>query len=436
MNDMNSLRIEFEWQDPGGARGEELRATWASLSVFIENHPVTELLDTKTKSVRSSIFLPLFPLAEWIADNWWFLQAEAERPDNTKDIEFDRRHSFRWAREGFVLPSLRFVALGKSVAAQWQPLEIPDAGIRFLSSGNAVLDARVFTERLREFVNAVIARIEESGVTGTTLQEQWLAIENTDTQEREFCHASARLGVDPYAVQDQLEAKILDVAGTIRAELLDDFLSLANINNLTDQARELKSASEAISDDADSVDALTAIRHHAPQVAQGANPWEIGYLFATQLRRALNGGNWKSPSLVELAGYLNIDELDHCLLPKPSDCQFFDALTGTNQRNTPKFIIEKKRPDSRQFAFCRAMFEHLTLPQGRFAAVSRLRTERQQMNRAFAAEFLAPHSMLKRDLSAATVGEDEIEDLAAEYGVSPFVIHHQIENHRLARISI
>lgn len=41
MNDMNSLRIEFEWQDPGGARGEELRATWASLSIFIDNHPVT-----------------------------------------------------------------------------------------------------------------------------------------------------------------------------------------------------------------------------------------------------------------------------------------------------------------------------------------------------------------------------------------------------------
>lgn len=435
MNNMNSLRIEFEWQDPGGARGEELRATWASLSIFIDNHPVTELLDTKTKSVRSSIFLPLFPLAEWIADNWWFLQVEAERPDNTKDIEFDRRHCFRWAREGFVLPSLRFVAIGNNVDAQWQPLEIPDAGVRFLSSGNAVFDARVFTEHLREFVNAVVARLEESGVTGTTLQEQWHEIENTPTQEREFCHASARLGVDPYAVQDQLEKEILDVAGTIRAELLDDFLSLANINNLTDQARKLTSASRAISEDVERVDALTAVRRRAPQLAPGLTPWKTGYVFATQLRQAFSGGTWKSPSLEKLAGYLNIDQLDHCLLPKP-DCQFLDALTGTNRHNVPKFIIEKKHPDSKQFAFCRALFEHLTLPQERFAAVSRLRTERQQMNRAFAAEFLAPHSMLKKDVSSATVGEDEIEDLAVEYGVSPFVIHHQIENHGLARISI
>lgn len=57
------------------------------------------------------------------------------------------------------------------------------------------------------------------------------------------------------------------------------------------------------------------------------------------------------------------------------------------------------------------------------------------MNRAFAAEFLAPHAMLKGDLSAATVGEEEIDDLAADYGVSGFVIRHQIENHKLAQIS-
>lgn len=435
MDNANNLQIEFDWQDPGGAQCEELRATWASLSILIDNKPVTEVLDTKTKSVRNAIFLPLFPLAEWIADNWWFLQTEAEEAGNLKGIEFDRRHNCRWAREGFVLPSLRFVTLGNNVAAQWQTWEIPDAGIRFLSSGDAVISSRVFVENLREFVNAVVARLEESSVTGTTLHEQWFAIENADAEERSFCHASARLGVDPYAIEDQLEEEILDVAKTIRPELLDEFLSLANIDELTHQAFALKSASDAISTDADSVDALTAVRCKAPTLEQGANPWETGYRFASQLRQALNGGTWRSQSLEDLAGYLNIDHLDHCLLSTPSDCKFLDALTGTNQHSTPKVIIEKTRPDSRQFAFCRALFEHLTLPEGRFAAVSRLRTERQQMNRAFAAEFLAPHAMLKGDLSAATVGEEEIDDLAGEYGVSGFVIRHQIENHKLARIS-
>ena len=44
--------------------------------------------------------------------------------------------------------------------------------------------------------------------------------------------------------------------------------------------------------------------------------------------------------------------------------------------------------------------------------------------------------MLRSDLSGAMIGEDEIDDLAADYGVSAFVVRHQIENHRIARVSI
>jgi len=433
---MNSLRFVFEWQDPAGARGEELRATWASLSILIDDKPVTELQDRRTKSVRTSIFLPLFPLAEWLAENWWFLQSESERPGTAKSREFDRRHNLRWAREGFVLPSLRFVTLGEDVEVLWQPLDIPNAGIGFLASGHAVMSGAAMIEAMRDFVNAVVARLDDWGLSGTTLHEEWSAIQNADADEQDFCHAAARLGTDPYAVDSQLEAAILNVAGRIRTELLHDFLSLATVDELATQTSALATASESIASDADNIDALEGVRSQAPPCKTGANPWETGYHFAAELRAKLNGGDWKSRSLVDLAGHLSIDQLDHCLLPETGGCPFLDALTGSNQRDNPKFLIEKKRADSRQFAFCRAMFEHLTSPPGRFAAVSRLRTNRQQMNRAFAAEFLAPHEMLKCDLSGATIGEDEIDDLAVEYGVSAFVVRHQIENHGLARVSL
>ncbi|MBW3538822.1 MAG: hypothetical protein KY476_00990 [Planctomycetes bacterium] len=428
--------MEFAWQDPAGARGEELRATWASLSILVDGNSVTELQDRRTRSVRTEVFLPLFPLAEWIADNWWFLQAEAERPDIGSTKEFDRRHNLRWAREGFVLPSLRFVTLGETIEAAWQPLEIPGAAVRFLSSGRAMLSAREFIETLRGFVDAVVARLDESGVPATTLHEQWLEIQNTDAEEREFCRAAARLGADPYALDTHLETTILQVARTIRTELLDDFLSLASLDRLVDQASALDAASQSIAADSDDIDALRGVRSQAPPFKKSANPWATGYRFAAELRKNVNGGAWKSRSLDELAGHLGVEHIEHCLMPEPVECQFLDALAGANRHNNPKFLIEKTRPDSRQFAFCRALFEHLTSPQGRFAAVSKLRTDRQQMNRAFAAEFLAPHELLKRDLSAALVGEEELEDLAVDYGVSSFVIRHQIENHNLARVSI
>ena len=78
---MNGFNIEFDWEDPASARGEELRATWASLSIVIDDQPVTELQDRRTKSVRSRIYLALFPLAEWFVNNWWFLHSESERLD-------------------------------------------------------------------------------------------------------------------------------------------------------------------------------------------------------------------------------------------------------------------------------------------------------------------------------------------------------------------
>ncbi len=432
---MSNFHFDFEWQDPAGARGEELRATWASLSILIDGDPVTELQDKQTKSVRTRIFLPLFPLAEWLADNWWFLQSEVDRPDTSISREFDRRHNLRWAREGFVLPSLRFVSLGHGVEAHWEAIAVPEAGISFLTSGKAILPATAFFQTLREFVYAVVTRLDDLGLPGTTLHEQWRAIEEVEPDEQEFCEAAARLGQDPYAVEAKLETAIVDVSKRIRRELLNDFLSLTNADRLEAQASAMATATESIVSDADHIDALEAVRRQAPPCVPGANAWETGYRFAAELRARLNGGAWKSRSLNDLAEYLGMDQLGHCLLPGTGQCGFVDALAGSNQRHNPKFLIEKTREDSRQFAFCRALFEHLTLPRNHFAAVSKLRTERQQMNRAFAAEFLAPREMLRHDLSGATIGQDEIDDLAADYGVSTYVVKHQIDNHRLARVS-
>ena len=379
----------------------------------------------------------MFPLAEWIVHNWWFLQSEAERPNEKKETGpcFDRRHNLRWAREGFALPSLRLVTLGEYVDAQWRPLDIPDTGIKFTGSGHELLPRNAVEHSLRRFVDAVVTRLDEYNLSGTPLQEDWAAIQNADTDEQEFCNAAARLGVDPYAVEKPLEAEMLQAATTIRSEILNDFFSLTNAAQLTKHAKSLAEAVQSIAIDSESVDALRKVRNQAPELKTLRNPWEAGYTYASELRAKLNGGAWKSRSLDDLAEQLDI-KLDHCLVANNSDCGFIDALAGPNIRNNPKFLIEKKRADSRQFAFCRTLFECLTSRRDHYALVSRLQIERQQMNRAFAAEFLAPQEMLRKELSGYDVGEDEINDLAADYGVSAFVIRHQIENHKLAQVSI
>ncbi|MEZ6113373.1 MAG: hypothetical protein R3C99_20525 [Pirellulaceae bacterium] len=435
MGTSTGLRFEYEWVDPGAARGAELRATWASFALFVADKTATECFDLSCRSVRDRVFIALYPLAEWFADHWWFIRAENESVNSPRAGTFERRHNIRWAREGFVLPAVSFASLGEHLTVQWQPSDFPDASIRFISWGSELIPARQALESIRQFVNAVVMRLDASGITGTTLHDQWVAIASATAEEQRFCEASARLGVDPYSVDDEFESALMDAASRVRHDLLSDFLSVANAPTLRAQAEEFQAATEAIAEDQDSFDPLEGLRSVAPQVQSFPNPWESGYRFAQQLRQALHVSPWKSRSLDDLAQHLRVENLERCLINEPLPWPAIDALVGSNIRQAPKFAIAKPRADSRQYAFCRALFEHLTLPRERFAMVNRLRTERQQMNRAFAAEFLAPWEMLQRDISASTIGEEEVSELAAEYGVSEFVIRHQLENHQLAQVS-
>lgn len=429
---MSEISFDFEWLDPGGAQAEELRATWASLTIRVADLPLTGMLDLRNRSYRTHVFLPLFPLAEWIANNWWFVSEEVGKPETVATTEFDRRHNIRWAREGFALPSLRFVSVGEQIELQWQPLDVHDAGVRFINVGQTSVAAGKVLAALSQFVEAVVTRLDDHGIHETSLHAEWKAIQEADHAERRFCAAAGRLGVDPYALDDDVTDAILACEGQIIPELLADFLSLASLDELAKQAESLANATRAISDDRDDLDALSPVRNLAPTLRQNVNPWQTGYEYARELRRGLNANGWKSRSLDELAAHLGIVELDRCLLPATGNCRFLDALAGENQQHKPKFLIEKRHESSRQFAFCRAMFEHLTRPTGSFALVSGLRTDRQKMNRAFAAEFLVPHDQLAADISAAAIGDEEISDLADAYGVSEMVIRHQVENHQLA----
>src|SRR5438128_9433679 len=89
---MSSIDFEFEWIDPAEAKGAELRATWAQLRVLVDGRLVTRVIDSTSRSVRTNIFLPLYPMAEWLATNWWSLLHEVEGPRTTNTAPYSRCH--------------------------------------------------------------------------------------------------------------------------------------------------------------------------------------------------------------------------------------------------------------------------------------------------------------------------------------------------------
>ncbi len=68
------------------------------------------------------------------------------------------------------------------------------------------------------------------------------------------------------------------------------------------------------------------------------------------------------------------------------------------------------------------------------ALVTKANTERQRCNRAFAAEFLAPAASLRARVDHPLVDDEQVDELAEEFGVYTQVIRHQIKNHKIAEL--
>ena len=56
------------------------------------------------------------------------------------------------------------------------------------------------------------------------------------------------------------------------------------------------------------------------------------------------------------------------------------------------------------------------------------------MHRAFAAEFLAPSASLRAKIAHSVVDDEQVDELAEEFGVYAQVILHEIENHGIAEL--
>ena len=90
------------------------------------------------------------------------------------------------------------------------------------------------------------------------------------------------------------------------------------------------------------------------------------------------------------------------------------------------------RGTARRFLQARALGDYPGRAEHGPAILSGLVTDRQAQSRAFAAEFLAPAASLGRRLRGRHTHPDEVDELAAAFGVSSYVVRHQIQNHGLA----
>ena len=209
------IRFRMEWQDAPGVRDTVLARTWCRLVIEAGGRLVTEAVHDASDSLRGGIYGSAFPLARWIAENWWFLLNESYRfPARYASRDLGRtlpgrswvqRHSLLAAREGGALPDLTLHRDEEKVVARWAPdgaASVPPP-LRFTGEGEIHLDVADAERGLAEAVQAVMDRLEgfeEPEVRA--FRQDWAAISGATEQERRLCEWSARLGIDPIDPED------------------------------------------------------------------------------------------------------------------------------------------------------------------------------------------------------------------------------------------
>ena len=444
---MPNLTFDIDWVDADGISGPELSATWASLRICAGDSVITRVLDTRARTVRDFIHVPLYPLAEWLVTNWWFLLHEYANPAKEGDPDFHRRHALRFGREGYAFPDLEMVSSGARTRLMWKRDRPQWSGVEFLDQGTIWVDSGRFQEACAALVDQVIRRLDTLDVGETFLQEEWNAIQSTDEGESQFCEIAAGMGWDPYALDDENREWVQDGKGQwilLLAERLGGLLDEAVPAIVPDEHLEhWLSISDTISEakrfNSIPLERLRSLRDDTPTYrSTETNPWSMGYDIARVLRRTLGLDGDPLPTTTRLAEALGEDaESIERIATRPVNLREWPALVDgvitRNEDENPAFAFRRFRDGTERFHLCRALAEVLVSPRSDML-ITRAHTERQQRNRAFAAEFLAPSAGLRSRVSRPVVDDEDIDELALEFGVSSRMIEHQIANHRIARV--
>lgn len=434
------IDFRFEWLDGAGIEGPELAATFAALEIRVGAATITRSRDHQDGTLHDHIEVPLYPLAESLASNWWFLTGESPRSRvDTEDHDFRQRHSLVHGGDGYLFPNLIAFPDGERVEMVWSRTPADDlSSLEFLDEGHANAGIPDFRQACASLIEKVVRRLDASDAKATYLHDEWARIRGADAEEAATCETAAGLGWDPYDLDDTRWKAMerLDRLGGVLGEAVPAMDS-GSPESVIESCNALTRAFEAARTGCGSFPDLESIRREIETPVGPASrsaPWRDGYRLARRLRRILGLDGAPLPT-EELARALEQppEFLDRAPPADFSATALFDGVVAQDTNGRASFALRPSREDSRRFVMCRALAEALTVRAD--AVLTRAPTHRQKRNRAFAAEFLAPAEALRQRVPHWIVHEDAVAELAETFCVSAVVIERQLENHRIAQVA-
>ncbi len=439
-----------------GALGDsppEERATFGLLSVragdFLLTEAVSREREGEPQVVCEGPHVAGYPLAEWLAWNWWRLHWDGAVPPHPR-ADARRRGDFAHCMEtvgdGYVWPKITVVPEGGQMRLVSEASLVSDRYLfRYIAStAGEVVPTSCFSAAVARFVRQVIKDLEGVGLCDTNLHRLWsdLEQERGNPKLERFRRTEALLGLDPDEAGEKSIWQCLADADALGESAWTELASEAAFQGAgttglatAEMLRSLAASQGFVvgrSNHIELRDLLGAAPDY-PSTPGEAQPWEVGAGLARRLRarQDLDGGPLDDKRLCGFAG----------LLP--------DAITRTYRRgerltyvlaerkNEAHVVLRSSRRTGRRFELARLIGDRLLTSLNECDDVlfpaTKAYTYRQKAQRAFAAELLSPFHAVE-DLMAGDYSSDRQQEVARHFRVSERTISTQLVNYN--RISL
>ena len=187
---MSALIFDVEWEPADGVTHPALARTWARFEVRVDEESVTRLYDRRDRSTRAGTYGSIFPLCEWLVQNFWFLTSESspQRPPT----EWLRRHSFLAARQGGSLPDLRLFRDEGVVVAEWLATRARHLQVELVASGRAEFDPLHVRTSLASLVDRSLEQLRSLDHRDVqALEADWKAVLSSIDTDAVLCERRA-----------------------------------------------------------------------------------------------------------------------------------------------------------------------------------------------------------------------------------------------------
>ncbi len=424
-----SFEILMNWAAPFSPCLTEEDMTLGDMSIKINGQCFTRNVSTVINSLRETIRVSSYPLALWFIEYWWRILYEPIPSGEQIEMSYNWKnsHNLASANCGYIWPDIKFIPDGQFITIISTP-QYDNSRMPFFYLGMdeaAVVDNETFCNAITKFIFSTINRLDEKGDKSTELHSLFAQLEN-EIKDEDFAlyrRIEAILGYDPDQAPDVVIQKMEKALKKFSVDNLAEIASACSTNETSNTIKDIESAismtTTGIKGKWNSPISDIKINNRLPA-------WDAGRLIARRLRAALGNTNKKIETRT-LCEFFEIPTKELSIRQPSHDRFSISHVTNENLYINFKNESSQFYTVGRRFQLSRLIGSILAKQCEKIFISSDSKTYSQKLQRAFAAEFLAPIDEVKNFVEP-NVTNETVKKAATHFSVSPRTIAHSLTN--------